>query len=178
MRRNETTEPGDQHVEQFWETPSKEQIVEISRAHVKALEASTDDVVWVQAGMHHIILYTVGRRSGIEHSCALPTWRDHDGDRIVIGSFAGSEKEPDWVRNMRSGQPSSRIRVRSQTGEFWSEYEFLEGSQHSVIWAQLCTDRAWYEDYQSMTERLIPLVRLPETTLIIPSPEGHRDDLR
>ena len=33
----------DQKVEQFWETPTHDQIVEISKAHVEALEGSSDD---------------------------------------------------------------------------------------------------------------------------------------
>ncbi len=91
----------DQRVEQFWETPSHDQIVEISRSHVVALEATEADDVWIQVGMHHVVLHTIGRRSGREHKCALPVWRDENGDRVVVGSFAGAEKEPDWVLNLR-----------------------------------------------------------------------------
>lgn len=49
-----------QRIEQFWDTPTHDQIVEISHAHVEALEASNEDNVWQQVGMHHIILTTIG----------------------------------------------------------------------------------------------------------------------
>jgi len=152
-----------QRVEQFWETPSHDQIVEISKSHVAALEATDVDEVWVQVGMHHVVLHTIGRRSGREHKCALPVWRDENGHRIVVGSFAGAEMEPDWVRNLRDRKANPRVRVRSQSGSFWSAHQFLEGDEHAVVWSQLCNDRAWYDDYQGLTERRIPLIRLVET---------------
>jgi len=160
----------DQRVEQFWETPSHDQIVEISRSHVVALEATDADEVWMQVGMHHVVLHTIGRRTAREHKCALPVWRDENDDRIVVGSFAGAENEPDWVRNLRDRDANPRVRVRSQSGCYWSDHQFLEGDEHAVVWKQLCTDRAWYEDYQGLTERRIPLIRLVETEPITDMP--------
>ena len=46
----------DQKVEMLWETPSLEDIVEITKAHVAAMETSDADEVWQQVGMHHILL--------------------------------------------------------------------------------------------------------------------------
>ena len=105
-----------QKVEQFWDTPTHDQIVEISHAHVEALEASNDDNVWQQVGMHHIILTTIGRRSGKEHKCALPIWCDLDGHRVVVGSFAGADKEPDWLANLRDRDSNSEVKIRTQIG--------------------------------------------------------------
>ena len=151
-----------QKVEQFWDTPTHDQIVEISHAHVEALEASNDDNVWQQVGMHHIILTTIGRRSGKEHKCALPIWCDLDGHRVVVGSFAGADKEPDWLANLRDRDSNSEVKMRTQIGEYTSIPEILEGEERDLIWNQLCEDRAWYNDYQDRTERIIPLIRFPE----------------
>ena len=49
------------------------------------------DEVWVQAGMHHVTVQTVGRKSGNAHKIALPIWRDANGHRIVVASFAGAK---------------------------------------------------------------------------------------
>ena len=151
-----------QKVEQFWDTPTHDQIVEISHAHVEALEASNDDNVWQQVGMHHIILTTIGRRSGKEHKCALPIWCDLDGHRVVVGSFAGADKEPDWLANLRDRDSNGEVKIRTQIGEYTSIPEILEGEERDLIWNQLCEDRAWYNDYQDRTERIIPLIRFPE----------------
>jgi deazaflavin-dependent oxidoreductase (nitroreductase family) len=151
-----------QKVEQFWDTPTHSEIVEISHAHVESLEASEDDNVWQQVGMHHVILTTTGRRSGKEHKCALPVWRDADEHRVVVGSFAGADREPDWLANLRDTNSNSQVKIRTQKSEYLSVPEILEGEERDLLWGQLCEDRAWYNDYQKRTERVIPLIRFPE----------------
>jgi len=161
---DESSEPSTgQKVDQVWETPSHDEIVELTKAHVGAMEIMGEDVVWVQAGMHHVLLHTVGRKSGNEHKVALPFWRDADGHRIVVASFAGAKAHPSWFFNLET---TPRVRVKSQTNEFWSEAEVLHSDDRATVWAGLTADRAWYVDYQARTDRQIPLVRLPETQLI------------
>ncbi len=152
-----------QKVEQVWETPSLQEIPVISRAHVEALESSTDDAVWAQAGMHHVVVRTVGRRTGKEHKVALPTWRDPAGVPVVVASYAGAPNHPSWYLNLADRTANPDVLVRTQTGQYRSVPDILEGDEYERIWALLTADRAWYSDYQAKTDRRIPLVRLPET---------------
>jgi deazaflavin-dependent oxidoreductase (nitroreductase family) len=152
-----------QKVEQAWATPSLDEIPVMSRDHVKALEVSDEDLVWVQAGMHHVLLRTVGRRTGKEHKVALPFWRDGNGHRIVVASFAGAPGHPSWYLNLADRTANPEVLCRVQGGSFWSQPEILEGDEYDETWAGLNRDRAWYDGYQAKTERRIPLVRLPET---------------
>jgi deazaflavin-dependent oxidoreductase (nitroreductase family) len=155
----------EQYVEQVWETPSLDEIPKLSEAHVQAMETMDDeDMVWQQAGMEHVLLRTIGRKSGNEHKVALPTWRDPEGNRIVVASFAGAPGHPSWYLNLsdREANPEVRCRVRGGT-EFWSDQQILEGDEYDRIWGLLIADRAWYANYQQKTDRRIPLVRLPET---------------
>ncbi|MDP6975324.1 MAG: nitroreductase/quinone reductase family protein [Acidimicrobiales bacterium] len=156
-------ESPDQTVIMDWETPTHEQIVEITRAHVEAMESSTDPAIWVTVGMHHVLLYTVGRKSGNTHKVALPFWRDPNGDRLVIGSFAGAVKDPAWVLNLRDRTANPGVKVRTQHGAFWSEHQVLEGDERDEMWGLMTADRAFYSNYQAKTERTIPMIRLPET---------------
>ena len=64
--------PTDQHVDQVWDTPSHSEIVELTKAHVEAMEMTNDDVVWVQAGMHHVLLTTIGRKQGRNTKSPFP----------------------------------------------------------------------------------------------------------
>jgi deazaflavin-dependent oxidoreductase (nitroreductase family) len=155
--------PESQKVEQTWETPSLEEIPVLTRAHVDAMETTDDDVVWVQAGMHHVLVRTIGRRSGREHKVALPTWRDPGGQRIVVASFAGAAGHPAWYLNLRDRAANPEVLCRVQRGAFWSVPEFPEAEEYERLWGLLNADRAWYETYQQLTTRTIPLVRLPET---------------
>ena len=130
----------EQKVEQVWDTPSEEEIPKITKMHVSAMETTDDDAVWVQVGMHHVLV------------------------RTVVASFAGAEKHPAWFLNLRDREANPEVLVRVQGGEFWSVPDILEeGDEHDRLWALMIEDRAWYADYQAKTERTIPLVRLPET---------------
>jgi deazaflavin-dependent oxidoreductase (nitroreductase family) len=159
------SERTDQYVEQVWETPTHAEIVRLTAAHVEAMESMDDvDEVWQQAGMHHVLLRTIGRKSGNEHKVALPTWSDPGGRRVVVASFAGAPGHPSWYLNLADRDANPEVLCRVQGGrQYWSEPEILEGEEYDRIWRLLVADRAWYETYQGKTERRIPLVRLPET---------------
>src|SRR3954470_9188521 len=83
--------PSDQKNQPFDEPPLSE-IPGISRMHVAGMEATNDHMVWIGAGMHQLLLRTIGRKSGNEHKVALPFWVDDNGHRIVVGSFSGHDK--------------------------------------------------------------------------------------
>jgi deazaflavin-dependent oxidoreductase (nitroreductase family) len=143
-------------------TPSRDAIVEISRKHVAMMETSDADDVWVWAGMHHVLLRTIGRHSGNEHKVALPFWRDPQGDLIVVASFAGAANDPAWFLNLTDSRANPEVLVREQGGSYWSTPEVLDGESYTAIWELLVIDRPHYADYQTKTDRRIPLVRLRE----------------
>jgi deazaflavin-dependent oxidoreductase (nitroreductase family) len=151
----------DQRNEPF-DRPPRDEIPVISRAHVAAQESSDDDLVWVAAGMHHMIIVTTGRRSGREHKITVPYWVDPDGHRVVVASFAGAPQHPAWYLNLADRSANPEVLCKVQDGQFWSRPEILSGHDYVTTWAALTTDRPFYNDYQSETERRIPLVRLAE----------------
>lgn len=126
------------------------------------MEATDDDEPWVVAGMHHVVLHTIGRRSGQEHKVALPYWQDPDGHRVVVGSFSGAPQHPAWYLNLCDRSKNPEVLVRVQGRSFWADAQSLDGDEYQETWAGLTADRPWYNDYQSRTDRRIPLVRLVE----------------
>jgi deazaflavin-dependent oxidoreductase (nitroreductase family) len=156
--------PESQKIEQTWETPPLDVIPQLSRGHVEAMESSDADEVWQQAGMHHVLLRTIGRKSGAEHKVALPTWLDPDGRRVVVASFAGAPGHPSWYLNLSDRTANPEVLCRVQGGkQYWSVPQILDGDEYDRIWALLNADRAWYANYQAKTDRRIPLVVLVET---------------
>jgi deazaflavin-dependent oxidoreductase (nitroreductase family) len=145
-----------------FDEPPRSEIPGISRMHVGAMEASDDDAVWIGAGMHQLLLRTVGRKSGKEHKVALPYWYDDDEHRVVVASFAGAPKHPAWYLNLTDRTANPEVWVKTQQGAFWADAQVLEGEEYDRIWRQLNADRPYYDDYQSRTDRQIPLVRLVE----------------
>ena len=145
-----------------FEEPPFDQIAGISRMHVQAMETMDDDMVWIGAGMHQVIIYTIGRKSGNEHKVALPYWVDRDGNRVVVASFSGAPDHPSWYLNLTDRDGNPEVKIRVQQGLFWADAQILEDSDYAETWAGLTADRPWYDDYQSRTDRQIPLVRLVE----------------
>jgi deazaflavin-dependent oxidoreductase (nitroreductase family) len=142
--------------------PPREQIPGISRAHVAALETGDADILWKAANMHHVILRTIGRRSGNEHKVALPYWRDGDGNRILVASFSGAPQHPSWYLNLSDKMANPEVLLRVRDGSYWAQAESLEGDDYERTWAALTADRPWYNEYAERTTRRIPLVRLRE----------------
>jgi len=151
----------DQSNEEFVE-PSRDEIPGISRQHVAGMETSDAEEVWVLSGMRHVLLRTIGRRTGTEHKVALPYWVDGTGHRVVVGSFAGAPSHPAWYLNLTDRTANPELWILDQGDRFWVEARILEGEDYDEVWTGLVADRPFYADYQSRTDRRLPLVRLVE----------------
>jgi deazaflavin-dependent oxidoreductase (nitroreductase family) len=143
-------------------TPTREEIVGISAQHVAMMECSDADEAWVWVNMHHVLLHTIGRRSGKEHKVALPYWLDANGHRVVVASFAGAKTDPAWFLNLADKSVNPTVTIRVQGGLLQADAQILTGDDYDATWAALVADRPHYEDYRHKTSRRIPLVRLVE----------------
>ena len=112
--------------------PPRDEIPRISRRHVAAMSVSDADEVWVLAGMHHVVLRTLGRRSGREHEVALPFWRDPAGHPVVVASFAGAPQHPSWYLNLADRDANPEVLVRVQHSSYWAEAEVLDGDDYAT----------------------------------------------
>lgn len=160
-----TSQPrsGSQAADREFETPTKEQIVAISATHVGMMETSDADETWIWAGMEHVLLRTIGRKSGNEHKVALPFWRDAAGHRIVVASFGGNPTDPAWFLNLSDRTANPDVAVRVQGSSYRTVPQILDGEEYDEVWAGLVADRPWYDDYVVKSGgRKIPLVRLAE----------------
>jgi len=143
-----------------FDEPPREQIPVRTREHVAAMEASSADEIWFVAGMHHLMLCTVGRRSSEQQKAALPYWLDAGGHPIVVASWAGSPKHPAWYLNLCERAKNPEVLVRTQRESYWAQAQDLAGDDYQKTWDALVLDRPFYVDYQSRTTRRIPLIRL------------------
>jgi deazaflavin-dependent oxidoreductase (nitroreductase family) len=110
-----------------------------------------------------VLVHSVGRKSGNVHKVALPYWQDADGHHVVVGSFAGAPQHPSWFVNLSDRSANPELLVKDQGRRFWADAQVLDGAEYEQSWAGLIADRPFYADYQTRTDRRIPLVRLVET---------------
>lgn len=112
-------------------------------------------------GMAIIVLTSLGARTGKLRKTALMRV-EHDGEYAVVGSLGGAPKNPVWVYNLRTNP-----QVELQDGPVRHDYVAREasGQEREVWWERAVAAFPNYAEYQTKTERIIPvfvLSRLPE----------------
>lgn len=107
-----------------------------------------------------IQLTTIGRRSGQEHEVTIYAFPD-GGDLVVVGSYAGHPKDPDWASNLKSN-PRATVRKGGESVEYRARE--VDGGERSRLWELVVGAFPMYETYQGRTDRLIPLFVLEQAS--------------
>jgi len=104
-----------------------------------------------------LILHHVGRKSGTQRATPLIYVSDGD-DLAIVASKGGVDKHPAWFHNLMA---SPETKVELPGGEHRRvRARVAEGEERERWWARAVKDYPPYEQYQSYTERRIPVVVL------------------
>ncbi len=141
--------------------PSDFQLKTMNAIHRGVLAVSGGRLGWRAGGMPVVELTTTGRKSG-EPRTVMLTSPLQQGDAIVIvASRGGDDHHPAWFLNLRDhpdvdaafgGQPKRRMRARIATAD-----------ERAAMWPQVTAKYKGYANYQTKTDREIPLVLLEPT---------------
>jgi F420H(2)-dependent quinone reductase len=105
-------------------------------------------------GIPVALLTTTGRKSGEPRDS--PLYFHRDGDKVIVAaSKGGSDKHPMWYLNLRDN-PKVKVQIKDETLQLTAR-EATE-AERELYWPKLVAMYPSYEDYQSWTERKIPLV--------------------
>ncbi|MGC9220963.1 MAG: nitroreductase family deazaflavin-dependent oxidoreductase [Solirubrobacteraceae bacterium] len=132
------------------------------RSQVEAWERSggTEGTTLRDTGLACVIVVNRGARSGLLHR--TPVMRvEHDGMYLAVGSKGGAPKDPLWVSNLRA-DPAVEVWDGRQRGDFIAS-EFPLGPQRNEWWERAVAVFPSYAEYQSKTDRLIPVFLLEPT---------------
>jgi F420H(2)-dependent quinone reductase len=100
------------------------------------------------------LLTTTGRKTGEPRVSPLIYVRD--GDRVVlVASRGGSDKHPLWYLNLKA-DPKVSVQVRKEVLQLRARDATAE--ERTQYWPQLAAVYPTLDDYQSWTDRVIPLV--------------------
>ena len=103
-----------------------------------------------------LLLDTTGRKTGRRRSTPLVYLRDGES-WVVAGSNAGRDTDPAWVWNLRA-DPRATITVGREVVDV--EATELDQAEAEAMWPALNAMNAQYEEYQKLTERTVPVLRL------------------
>ena len=102
-----------------------------------------------------LLLSVTGRKSGKRRTMPLLYGRDGD-NYVLIASVGGAPKHPAWYHNLKGQEAEilvgrKRLRVRAREAE---------GEERDRLWAHMVALFPNYAEYQTKTERRIPVVVL------------------
>ncbi len=138
--------------------PSDLQLKTMNAVHRGLLTLTGGRLGWRAAGMPVVELTTTGRKTGQPRTVML-TSPAQEGDAIVIvASRGGDDTHPAWFLNLRdhpdvevayAGKPKQPMRARVATPD-----------ERAALWPRVTAKYKGYANYQTKTDREIPLVLL------------------
>lgn len=103
-----------------------------------------------------LLLTTVGRTTGMPHTVPL-LYLAHGEDLIVIASYGGRPQHPSWYLNLVA---EPRCQVQTRNSRFEAIARTAQPHQREAIWPLVEAAYHGYREYQSRTDRVIPVVLL------------------
>jgi deazaflavin-dependent oxidoreductase (nitroreductase family) len=104
-----------------------------------------------------LLLFTRGRKSGEERINALifQPWQDA---YLVVASKGGTDAPPGWFVNLQADPSQVEVQIKGE--RFKVTPRVADATEKPAMWKLMC--EAWpdYDDYQTKTEREIPIVVL------------------
>lgn len=124
-----------------------------ARNQVEEYEGSDGSAGTTHEGKPVVIVTTVGAKSGKLRK--IPLMRvEHDGVYAVVASMGGAPRHPVWYHNLVA-HPLVELRDRDEVGDYRARE--VHGEEKAVWWSRAV--EAWpdYAEYQTRTEREIPV---------------------
>lgn len=103
-----------------------------------------------------LLLTTKGRKSGEPRT--TPLIYAQDGDRyVIVASKGGAPEHPGWYENLAK-TPEVELQVRDEV--FPARARTAEGEERERLWRKANEVWSHYDEYQTKTDREIPVVVL------------------
>ena len=124
-----------------------------AREHAEKYMASGSTEGTELKGSPVILLTTVGAKTGKIRKTPLMRV-EHDGEYAVVASLGGAPKNPVWYYNIMANP-----QVELQDGDVTKDYDSREvfGDEKAVWWERAVATWPDYAEYQTKTDRQIPV---------------------
>ena len=133
----------------------------IGEEHIRRYRDTDGEEGYLWNGVPTLLLTTTGRRTGEPRTSALIFGRDGD-DYLVVASMGGMPQHPAWYLNL-TANPQVEIQVRAD--RMSARARTAASDEKPRLWQIMRELWPNYDEYQSRTDREIPVVVLtPEST--------------
>jgi deazaflavin-dependent oxidoreductase (nitroreductase family) len=124
--------------------------------HVDRYEATDGEEGHDWRGTQTLILTTKGRKSGQERKAPLIYGR-HGDDLLIVASKGGSPQPPAWYVNLKA-DPEVEVQVKGD--KFAARARDATPEEQAELWPIMTAEWPDYDNYQTKTDRRIPVVIL------------------
>jgi deazaflavin-dependent oxidoreductase (nitroreductase family) len=125
-------------------------------SHVRAYRETGGETGYIWNTAPILLLTTRGRVSGEPKTTPLIFLRDGE-DYVIIASLGGAPKHPEWYLNL---QAEPRVELQVKADVFPAIARTVPSPDRERLWAEALKIWPQYDDYQAMTDRVIPVVAL------------------
>jgi deazaflavin-dependent oxidoreductase (nitroreductase family) len=138
--------------------PSDFALKSMNTLHRAVMKLSFGRFGWNAGGMLVVELTTTGRKSGRPRTVLLTSPYQEGNSVVVVASRGGDDQHPAWFVNLRDnpkvdvamgGKPKTPMIARIASSD-----------ERARLWPLVIKDHKNYAEYQTKTEREIPLVLL------------------
>jgi deazaflavin-dependent oxidoreductase (nitroreductase family) len=130
----------------------------MNAVHRTALLLTRGRIGWTVSHMPALELTTTGRRSGQPRSVMLTSPVQEGSTLVVVASRGGDDNAPAWYLNLRA---NPAVDVSFQGGAVVRMHARVASAEERArLWPLVIADHSNYADYQTKTQREIPLVLL------------------
>ncbi|HEY2831800.1 MAG TPA: nitroreductase family deazaflavin-dependent oxidoreductase [Sporichthyaceae bacterium] len=126
------------------------------KEHIDEYVASGGAEGHIWNGAPTLLLTTTGRRSGEPRRTALIYGR-FGKDYVVVASYGGSPKHPMWYLNLEA---RPRVTVQVEDEVFDAVARDATAEEREQLWPEMAKVWPDYDNYQTKTSRVIPVVIL------------------
>ena len=131
-------------------------MVLFGQVHVDRYRATDGEEGHDWRGTQTLLLTTKGRKSGEDRTTPLIYGR-HGDDYLIVASKGGADKPPAWYLNLQAN-PEAEIQVK---GDRLKVRARDAGSDEKPdVWQTMTSEWPAYDEYQTKTDRQIPVVVL------------------
>ncbi len=133
----------------------------MNAVHRVIMRASFGKLGWNAASMPVVELTTTGRKSGQPRTVLLTSPVQEGDTFVVVASRGGDDVHPAWFLNLRDN-PAVEVATGGQPKRPMRAH-IADADERARLWPLVIADHQNYADYQTKTEREIPLVLLEPT---------------
>jgi deazaflavin-dependent oxidoreductase (nitroreductase family) len=132
-------------------------VAEVDDYNAKMIEEFRANGGIVGDGMRLVLLTTTGAKSGTQRTNPVAPQPGEDGVLYVFASKAGAPSSPDWYHNLVT---NPKVIVEYGTETYEAIASTVTGPKRDEIYARQVELLPVFAEYQSKTDRVIPVVEL------------------